>query len=150
MQARFLAIGFVVGMLALSPSALAVHGSAYRAYGVATSPNAPGVFYNAEVDWTGFYGLDGYPAWGFEVKIDDMTTGLPVTPHTFFFGQETEQGRAYGNTEVFLYRGWASNPAINFQILGIQSITITDASQKMVYQGNYDDFQLLLVVDGTP
>lgn len=148
MQARFLAVGLVIGLLALAPNAVAVHGSAYRAMGVATSAANPGVIYNAEVDWTGWQYLDGYPPQQFVVKITDTSTGAFVTPVVHFLGDETEIGRAYGNTEVFLYRGFPRDPTISFQVLGIQSITINDASQKMVYQSNYNEFQMLLVVDG--
>jgi hypothetical protein len=139
-------LGVVVTMLA--PSALAVHGEAYDAYGTATLGNT---VYLAAVHWTGY---NFYPYEMFHVVIKDLSGA--VVADEWFHGGWTASGPVFYSTELLAYHAWAGDWArvdsAHFDITGFQYQFVTNGGPDkalMYYTGNYWGFSLQLVVPAT-
>jgi hypothetical protein len=137
----------------VAPSALAVHGEAYDAYGTATLANS---VFTATVHWTGYncyYGT-GEPCDTFHVIIKQLT-GEVVADETFHGGW-TASGPVFYSTELLAYHAWAGDwshvDSAHFDITGFQWQEVTNGGQDkalMYYTGNYYDYSLQLVVPYT-
>jgi len=155
----------------LAPGTMAVHGSSYDARGIAylttgtcTPPvdwvgpicqpqdNTP--IYNADVLWTGYNPPGGLPFNSYHVTITDVTTGAILT-QKLFTGMEQWGCCVVSNYEFFAYHGCSAAVAWspqcveipNFDIYGLQSISVSTAQQAMLYEGWMDQYALVLVVD---
>lgn len=127
-----------------APSALAVHGSPYTAYGVAT---LNGNVYDAVVEWTGYWNPTG-PSNSFIVTISVPNTGEVLVNNHLFPGTWQSPCFCYGGTEFFFpYHAWDTANDVNFDIKGLQTLQINTGNQFMVYVGNYNAYELVLVVD---
>jgi hypothetical protein len=135
MNTRILALGLVAGLL-LVPSAVAVHGAPYVARGTATLGNQ---VFLAEVEWTGYWTRT------FEVTLTDPLTNA-VVEQKVFRGMESWNGPVAFGTEFFQYRGWSTDPSVDFEVSGVQIIFIYAGYTTMLYQGNYHGYELLLYV----
>lgn len=145
-------------LLALSMTAapaLAVHGEAYDAYGVATHTDAQGNVQTqlVHVFWTGYCwpagSCRGYPAYYFVVDFQD-TDGNPLAKDAFPGSYQAGGPNAF-LFEVLLYKGQATDAAgaTHFSILGVQGQQVLGGAPNkavMFYTGNWWDWQLQLVV----
>lgn len=129
-----LLLAFVVA----SPGVSAFHGAAYTAHGIATLPGQP-VPYLATVSW------NGYVDWSFTVDITDATGA--VVAHQKFAGDESFQGSGGSWGEFFAYHGWSVDPSVHFDITGYVLNLFRPPTANMLYTGNYEAYQLTLVVE---
>ncbi|MCA1814396.1 MAG: hypothetical protein LC624_10675, partial [Halobacteriales archaeon] len=138
-----LGVAVTVGLLALTPSAVAFHGAPYHAHGIATKGNA---VYLADVTWTG---------WAIQSFVVDLKDPLGnVLSHEAMPGYEILLGGGPRTCqwEIFLYTGvdTATNGNV-FKVTGIQQeIGPTNCvvlAQHMVYEGTYRGYTLALLVD---
>jgi hypothetical protein len=125
-----------LGMLA--PAAMAFHGSAYTARGIATLPGNP-VPYLATVSW------NGYSDWSFTVHITDAAGA--VVADKKFTGDESFTGTGGSWGEFFQYHGWSTDPAVHFDITGYVLNLFRPPTANMAYTGAYESYQLTLVVE---
>jgi hypothetical protein len=136
-----------VALLALAPLAGAFHGASYHATGQAIGTD--GVVYNAAVDWCGYdayyRGCGGYET--YHVVITDATTGAAKADSGSFPGTWQGGGPEWGNNEILLYHGTSTDPAVSFDLKGVVWNQFSPCHSKMVYVGNYQDYQLVLTVD---
>jgi hypothetical protein len=144
MKGRILAAAGLA-MLMLAPSALAVHGEAYDAYGTATRVVGTNVEnYLVHVHWGGYFSPT------FAVEIMDMS-GNPLLTDSFP-GLWQAAGPNLLLFEILAYHGWASPTAggsVHFDILGVQGQQVLNGAPNkavMLYVGNYYEYRLALVV----
>jgi hypothetical protein len=137
MQTKIAALG--LALLTIAPTAMAVHGSPYTAYGIAMLGTE---VFDITVQWTGWWTRQ------YVVTITDQVTGGQLV-YDPFAGYETwPWGRVYGNTEILLYHGYSAQNAAHFDIKGYQTINLQTGVQNMLYVGNYDSYTIMLIVDG--
>ncbi|MCA1813455.1 MAG: hypothetical protein LC624_05840, partial [Halobacteriales archaeon] len=145
-----LGIAVTFGLLAVTPAATAFHGSPYTAHGIATRNNQ---VYTALVDWTGWAPVSGQEYNSYYVTLTDPATGVNVV-NTHFPGYEQwiYGGPLPSQWELFIYNGLdVPTNGQTFHIAGfqqIQQLYVEPKIQTMLYEGNYQDYTLLLAVDG--
>lgn len=137
------------GLLLTTPAALAFHGASYHATGNAVGPD--GTVYNAIVDWCGydaFYASCGAPPESFRVQVLDMTSGAVLVDRAFRGAEQFYSIPTYGGNELFLYEGKSLDASVSFDVKGFvyNKLTSPPASH-MLYEGNYEAYTLVLVVD---
>jgi hypothetical protein len=142
----------------IAPSALAVHGEAYDAYGTATlgdptTGNAQ--VFLAAVHWTGY---NYQPSEQFTVIIKDLTGNVVV--NDVFHGCWTANGPVFYSTELLAYHAWAAastgscfpGDSARFDITGFQYQVVSGGGPDkaiMFYEGAYRGYALDLVVPYT-